>query len=266
MGLGTNAIFIGRNNLITAMVFDNADSCFGTGPTLTHQVPTIFNGIVLINPALAFSGNGIGVPIASLAQGQNETLSTNVINGTPPYSYVWEFNGQRFGQDTATVVINANSSDAGTAMVNVIVKDAVNASIMSNVIVGIAAPPPPFVPNTGGFVPGGGGSGSGPVVVPPTTTVATTSISPGTAGNNGGAVQNASTTAPTTTVSGTNSSAGAGGQNSGNTTAPPSSNGLSGLEIDGGVLIVIALILTIGYYLYMNNLSANRVKRRKTKR
>ncbi len=219
--------------------------------------------MVLINPALAFIGNGIVAPTSSLAQGQNETLSVNVINGTPPYSYLWEFNGQNLVHNTTSFVITANSADIGTAAVNVIVTDSVGEVIVSNVLINIQPPPGPFVPDTGGLVPGTG-SGSGPVVAPPTTV--TTSIVPTESGNGTSTAQNLSTTVATTTVGGTSNSTGAGGQNSGNTVTPPSSGGLSGLEVDGGILIVIALILTIGYYLYMNNLSVNRVSRRKRKR
>ena len=65
----------------------------------------------------------MNMPANRLAVGQNETLTTNVTGGTPPYSYEWLLNGNRLNQTVQAITITANSADIGPNNVTVIVTD-----------------------------------------------------------------------------------------------------------------------------------------------
>ena len=97
-------------NLLSAMVYDNDND----GPTgFGGRHVTVVNGLLTVNPALAFGLPEISVPYGTMAQGQSEVLSTNAINGTPPYTYEWELDGQRLVQAGPNITLVANTSDIG---------------------------------------------------------------------------------------------------------------------------------------------------------
>ncbi len=114
-----------------------SDYVDGTNATAMASI-TVFAGS---NAPLSLGSPAMIAPRLSLALGQNETVTANVVGGTSPYSYSWKLNGRQVGSNSNSLKLYANSSDLGQDNVSVAVTDAASGKASGSITVTVSAAP-----------------------------------------------------------------------------------------------------------------------------
>ena len=143
--ISSNTVSFTLNGVTYTKAASSGNSIYGKY-TLYGFAKDLFESInvgsssVTINPQLTFGIPQITIPNSTLSISHNETITANVLGGTPPYAFTWKLNGNTLAQSTQSITFYANSSDGGLDNIQVSATDNVLEQSTGTGTINVTAP------------------------------------------------------------------------------------------------------------------------------